>query len=564
MARFFAVRAPTMADDDPPQRTGRLAHAALLLSISLVLSRLLGVLRNALIADVFGNGPSINAYFAAFRIPDTMFTLVSGGALASAFIPVFSGLLVQQRERQAWVVASSVFNAVAIVLAGVALIAFVLAGPIMSFFVGGFTPPQRAEAVDLTRIMLLQPIFLGTAAVVSATLQSYSRWLLTAIAPLIYNIVVVIGAAFGHVYGVTGLAWSVVLAAVAQLLIQIPGMWDKIQSRYFFHVDRGAPGVRAVMQLFAPRVVGLAAFQAMLFVTLFLASRLPSGAVGAITYSYLLVAFPVGALGSAAGTALLPKLSELAASRDYETIRRHVNETMRLVLFLALPAAVGLIVLRRPIINLVYGHGAWTYQDTEQTAYALIFYALAIAALATIEVLPRVFYAMHDTRTPVRIAVIAVLVDTILSIVFVGIFPRSSGQGGLALATAVATTLQVVWLAVALERALGTIGRRSIVGALRDAVIAALSMGLVLYVVLDWLTAALPQRGITDFIIVAVEVSLGVAVFAGISYVLGAPELWAVARLVDRRRKRGTRGAEGSPRPDSARATLPRRPHRLP
>lgn len=549
------MRAHTVADDSPSRRAGGLAHAALLLSVSLVLSRVLGVVRNSLIADVFGDTRQIEAYFAAFRIPDTMFTLVSGGALASAFIPVFAGMLAQNHERQAWTVASSVFNAVAVALAGLALIAFILAGPIMSFFVGGFTPPERTQAIDLTRIMLLQPIFLGAAAIVSAVLQSYQRWLLTAIAPLIYNIVIVAGAAFGHVYGVAGLAWSVVLAALAQLLIQLPGIRDKIRTRYYLTVERHAPGVREVVRLFAPRVVGLAAFQAMLYVTLFLASRLGQGDLGAITWSYVLVAFPVAALGSAAGTALLPRLSELAAAQDYNAITRHVNESLRLVIFLSLPAAVGLIVLRRPIINLLYGHGVWTHRDTELTAYALIFYSLALTALAMIEILPRVFYAMRDTRTPVQIAVTAVLLDTILSIIFVRIFPRTSGQGGLALATAVATTVQVVWLIHALEKTLGGIGRQSVLGALRDASIAALSMGLVLYVLLDPLTAVLPQHGLGVFVIVGFEVALGVGIFAGVSYLLGAPELWQVVALINRRRNKETRGAKRSPRPGSPRST---------
>jgi putative peptidoglycan lipid II flippase len=539
-----------MAENPPPRRTDRLAHAALLISASLVLSRLLGVVRNSLIAAVFGNNRHIEAYFAAFRIPDTMFTLVSGGALASAFIPVFAGMLAQNKERQAWQVASSVFNMVAIALAGLALVAFILAGPIMSFFVGGFTPAEQAQTVNLTRIMLLQPIFLGAAAVVSAALQSYRRWLLTAIAPLVYNIVIVLGAAFGHVYGVTGLAWSVVLGALAQLLIQLPGLADKIRSRYYLTVDRGTPGVREVMRLFAPRVVGLAAFQAMLYVTLFLASRLEAGAVGAITYSYLLVAFPVGALGSAAGTVLLPQLSELATSGNYAAIRGHVNESLRLVLFLALPAAVGLIVLRRPIINLLYGHGNWTPHDTELTAYALIFYSLALAALSCIEIVPRVFYAMRDTHTPVRIAVFAVLLDTILSIVFVHIFPRSSGQGGLALATAVATTMQVLFLVHALNREMGGIGGSSIRGTVRDAAIASGVMGITLYVLLDPLTAIFAQHGIGVFITVAFEIGMGIAVFCWISYLLGAQELWRVAALIRRRtgREMKTRGAQGSPR----------------
>jgi putative peptidoglycan lipid II flippase len=513
---------------------GRLASAALVLSASFALSRVLGLLRTVVIADVFGNSAPINAYFAAFRIPDTMFTLVSGAALASAFIPVFSGILVGRDERGAWRVASSVFNAVCLALAGLALVAFVFAPQLMELLAGGYPPSQRQLTIDLTRIMLLQPIFLGAVAVVSSILQSYHRFVLVAIAPLIYNVAVIIGALMGHTYGVVGLAWSVVFGAVAQLLILLPGIGSHLVRYYQPVIDPGLPPAREIWRLLVPRVIGLAAFQAMLFITLFLASRLPRGSVGAVNYSWLLIWFPVAALGTAAGTAIFPRLSHLSATRDVAALRWTINRSLRLVLFLAVPSAVGLIVLRKPIISLLYYHGAWTLRATEQTAFAVLFYALAIAPLAAIEVLPRVFYAMRDTVTPVRIAIVAVAIDAVLSIVFVLVMPRSQGQGGLALATAIATTIQALWLAWALGRELGGIGRRSLLLVLRDTAAASLVMGLVLFDSLALLTATLPQRGVGAFVTVAVEVSLGIAAFTSVSYVLGAPELWEVRGFLRR------------------------------
>jgi putative peptidoglycan lipid II flippase len=506
----------------------------MLLSVSFVLSRILGLVRTAVIADVFGDSRQIEAYFTAFRIPDTMFMLVSGGALASAFVPVFAGLLQSDEEDEAWVVASTVFNTICLALAGMALVAFVFAPLIMAGLVGGSTTTQGLT-VDLTRIMLLQPIFLGAAALIAGVLQSYERWMLTAIAPLVYNVVVVVGALLGHVYGVVGLAWSVVLAALAQVLIQLPGLRLEVASFYERAIDWSSSMSREVLRLFAPRVVGLAAFQAMLFITFFLAWRLPSGDLGAINYSWLLISFPVGALGSAAGTAILPSLSKFTTADDVEAIRSTVNRCLRLVLFLALPAATGLIVLRRPIINLLYHHGGvWTGRDTELTAFALIFYAMAVAQLSLIEVLPRVFYALRDTMTPVRIAVAAVAVDAVLSVLLVNWLPRSSGQGGLALATAVATTVQACWLARALDRRLGGIGWPSLVETLRDTAVASFSMAVILYVLLDPLTAVLAQRGVGALITVIVEVGIGVGVFGLVTYLLGAPELWQVRGFVRR------------------------------
>ncbi|HLJ68154.1 MAG TPA: murein biosynthesis integral membrane protein MurJ [Chloroflexota bacterium] len=522
-------------------RAGRLASAALLLSASLILSRVLGVVRTAVIADVFGNGRPINAYFAAFRIPDTMFTLVSGGALAAAFVPVFAGLLgtgTARDERAAWRVASTVFNSVAIALAAMAVVSFVLAPEIMGFLAGGsgFTASQRALSVDLTRIMLLQPIFLGASAVVTAVLQSYRRFVLTAIAPLLYNVSVIIGALLGRSHGVVGLSWFVVIGAAAQFAVQIPGLGRELRNRYRLEIDRNLPEAREVLHLFIPRMIGLAAFQGMLFVTLYLATRLPPWALGAFNYSWLLIAFPVAALGTASATAIFPTLSQLSAHDEVEAIRRTVNRSLRFVLFLAVPAAVGLLVLRRPIIDLLYNHGAWGYLDTEHAAFALLFLALAIPPLASIEILPRVFYAMRDTVTPVRIAIVAVVLDAGFSILLVHLVPRDSGQGGLALATAIATLVQAVWLVVALDSRLGGIGRASLAGTLRDTVIASAVMGLALYVMLDPFTAVLPQRGIGALVTVVFEVGVGLATFGASAYLLGAPELWEVWDLVARRK----------------------------
>lgn len=525
-------------------RLGRLASAAILLSASFVLSRILGVVRMSVIAAVFGNSREIAAYFAAFRIPDAMFMLVSGGALASAFVPMFAGMVQRHEEEDAWRMANTVLTGVLVALAGMAAISFLFAPQIMGFLVGsgtgngsgGFTPAQRSLTIELTRIMLLQPIFLGASAIVASILQTYHRFLPTAIAPLLYNVAVIVGALLAPHFGVAALAWAVVAGALAQLVIQVPGMYPEAGGKLHLSFDWQLPAAREVLRLFGPRVVGLAAFQAMLFITLFLAARIPTiNAVDAINYSWPIIQFPVGALGMAAGTAIFPTLSRLTSAEDVEAVQRTVNRSLRIILFLAVPATVGLVVLRRPIVNLLYAHGAnWGIPATEQTAFALLFYALALAPLAAIEVLARLFYAMRDTVTPVRIAVVAVALDAALSILLVHVLPSASGQGGLALATAIATSMQVVWLAVVANRRLGTIGLRSIRGTVRDSFIASVAMGLACYVALAPLTAVFPQHGLGVVITVVIEVALGAAAFATASYLLGAPELWQLRALLRR------------------------------
>ncbi|MGH2448187.1 MAG: murein biosynthesis integral membrane protein MurJ [Chloroflexota bacterium] len=513
----------------PAFTRGRLVNAALLLSASFVLSRVLGLLRNVLIAAIFGNSHLTDAYFAAFNIPDTIYALISGGALASAFVPVFAGLVQRGEHREAQRVGRTVMNSVFVGMALLALIGWVFTPQIMSVLVGGYPASEQQLTVQLTRIMLLQPIFLGVQAIVTSILQTYNRFFLTALAPLAYSLAAIFGALLGSVYGISALAWSIVIGALAYLVIQLPGLSPEFHWRPA--IDWHLPSAREVLRLFGPRVAGLAAFRVMLLITVFLASRLPTGSLSAINYAWVLIWFPVSALGTAAATAIFPTLSRLHAVEDTLAVRRTVHRSLRLVIFLSIPAAVGLIILRGPIVILLYAHGAWTVHATEQTSLALLFYAMAIPALAAIEILPRVFYAMHETAAPVKIAIVAVTIDAILSVIFVLVFPHGTGQGGLALATAIASTIQILWLASALEGRLGPIARRDLVLTLRDALIASFAMAVTLYVGLNLLTLLFPLQHFS-LLVVVVELAIGVAAFATASRLLAAPELDEVRSFI--------------------------------
>lgn len=524
---------PVAAHVSQQRRVRRLAGAALLLSVSFALSRVLGLVRTQVIAYTFGDTRPVEAYFAAFRIPDTIFTLVSGAALASAFVPAFAGLIQQEREDEAWTLAATILNTVFVVFAAVAAIAWVFSPLLMPAIVPHFTPSEKNLTVELTRIMLLQPIFLGVAAILTSVLQTYHRFTWTAIAPLVYNGAVIAAALiFGPAHGISVLAWGVVAGAVLYFVVQLPGARGVWEWRRV--MDWGQPAARDVLRLLAPRVVGLAAFQAMLLITLYLASSLPKGNVGAINYAWPLIQFPIGALGTAAATAIFPTLARLSTADDLAAVRRTLNRSLSLVLYLAVPSAVGLIVLRRPIINLLYYHGAWQPRATEQTSLALLFYALGLGPLAAIEVLPRVFYAMKDTATPVRIALVAVVLDAFLSVVLVHALPPEYGVAGLALATAIASALQAVWLAGALEKRLQGIGRRNLLYVLRDAACASAVMGLVLYITLDVFASVFAQHGLSVLLIVLAEVGLGAVTFGFVSYLLGAPEMAQVRSFVSR------------------------------
>lgn len=520
--------------------------AAVLVAASLIASRVLGLLRVSIFAALFGTSSSMAAYNAAFRVPDLLFTIIAGGALSSAFIPVFAGLLERNRDSDAWRVANTVLNSLFLALIGFALLALVLAPEITRVLVPGFGPREQAETANLTRIMLIQPVLLGMGGLFAAMQNSYQRFLLPAVAPVLYNLAIVVGAlVFGPRFGVYAAAWAVVAGALIMFEIQIWGVAGELW-RYRPTIDWRLSETREVLGLLAPRLVGLSAFQFMLLVTTFLASGLTSAGFNAITYAWVLIMFPVGAVGSSVGTAVFPTLARQSAGLQTQAVARTLQDSVRGILFLALPATVGLIILRRPIIGLLFAHGQWTAASTDATAFALAFYALAVVPLTLIEVVARGFYALRNTRTPVLIAVFATLVDIVLSIILIRMFSKSRGQGGLALATAVAVWLQIWLLIRALRRQLPEFGGRGLaVGA--GAIMAATAvMGGVLYLCLILLDTVAPGESTLDS---GVKVVAGVSVAVGVYLVAAAglhiEEVHRVRSIVGRvagSRRPGSRG----------------------
>lgn len=482
----------------------------------------------------------MSAYNAAFRVPDILFTLVAGGALSSAFIPVFAGLLERRCEAEAWQVANTVLNSLLLLLLLLAVAAFVLAPQITDVLVPGFPPATKAETANLTRIMLVQPVLLGVGGLFASMQNSYNRFILTAVAPVLYNVAIVLGALiFGPHFGVYAAAWAVVAGAVIMFEVQLWGVATE-SSYYRAAIDWRLSEAREVLKLLLPRLIGLSAFQFMLLVTTFLASGLTSAGFNAVTYAWTLVMFPVGAVGSAVGTAVFPTLSRQSAGAQVGAMLDTVRRSVRAILFLALPATVGLMILRRPIIMLLFAHGAWTGASTDATAFALLFYAIAVAPLTVIEVVARAFYALKNTRTPVVIAVGAALLDAALSIVLIRSFSKGRGQGGLALATAISVWIQVYLLTRALMRHLPSLIDRDFKRALGGTVLSTIAMAGCVFVALrlseTFAFGGVFLRSLTES---AVSIAVGMVSYVFVAQLLGVPD---VARLTGIFNRSGSRG----------------------
>ncbi|MEO5985602.1 MAG: murein biosynthesis integral membrane protein MurJ, partial [Candidatus Limnocylindria bacterium] len=310
-----------------------LVTASLILTIAALASRLLGWIRLLVIGSQFGVSRELDAYFAAFRIPDAIFQLVVAGALSAALIPVFSSYRARGQDAEAWQLASSVINLVLIALAAFSLIMAIFAPFFVPIIAPGFDAPTAELTIRMTRVMLLSPVLIGMGAVVTGILNSYQQFTVPSIAPLVYNLAIIAAAIFlAPFMGVEGLAVGVAIGSLAHLAVQLPNL-ARVGQRYDLTIGLSHPGVRRVAWLMGPRTLGLAAGQINFLVSTVLASGLPEGSLTAYNYAFQLSQIPVGVIGVSIAVALFPTLSQDAAMGRVGEIRRQVGNAVRVLVF---------------------------------------------------------------------------------------------------------------------------------------------------------------------------------------------------------------------------------------
>ena len=515
-----------------PQATtdkARIARAAGLVMSLFVVSRMLGLLREMVISHQFGTGGDLDAYLAAFRLPDILFQIVAGGALASAFIPTFASFWARDDETAAWRLASAIINLVLILTAALAVLAAILAPWLVRTVVApGFDPARQALTARLMRLMLPTPVIFGVSGVVMGILNARHHFLLPALAPILYNLGIIAGAVvLAPAMGVQGLALGVLAGALGHLLIQIPGLVRQ-GMRYTAILGLRDPGVHEVGRLMLPRMMGLAAVQLNFLVTTILASGLVAGSLAALNYAWLLMLLPQGVFAQAIATAAFPTFSAQAARGQQAEMRSTLAATLRTVLYLAIPAAVGLIVLRVPLVELVFQRGAFTVTSTHMVAWALAWFALGLPAHSVVEITVRAFYAMHDTKTPVIVGIGMMGLNILLSLAFLRAFALLGWMpiGGLALSNSLATTAEMVLLlSIIRQRLQGLEGQRMAASLARTG-LAALVMAAAAGAI------ALLLAGARAWLAGGLAILAGVAVYAVASLALGSAEPRAVWTMV--------------------------------
>jgi putative peptidoglycan lipid II flippase len=441
--------------DDRPS----LAWVTAIVAAGFLGSRLLGLGRNIAISYSFGTGPELGAFWVSFRLPDLIFQLLAGATLGSAFIPTFARMFTQMGEEAAWRLARSVLNIVLLATIVFAVLGFLLAPvlvPVMAPGLGEDTGQQdelRSLAVELTRLMMISPILFAVSGMFMGILNARHHFLWPALAPMAYNLAIIVGALVSD--DVHALAIAVVAGAGLHLVVQVPALIS-VGMRYRPELNWREPAVREVGRLMAPRVLGLAAFQLNLLVTIFFASLVSDEAISAVNYAWLMMLTPLGLFAMAISTAVFPTMAEQAAT-DRSQLRQTLEQSLRMILFLTVPASLLLMVLSEPLVAFLFQHGVGLLQHgefdsaaTELTAGALLFYSIGLCGHAAIEILSRGFYSLSDTRTPVAFAVLSLVVNLVLS----AILYRPFEIEGLALAVSVATIAEALLLFWALRERL--------------------------------------------------------------------------------------------------------------
>ena len=503
--------------------------------IFFVLSRAMGLLREVVIARQFGTSAEVDAYLAAFRVPDLLFALMAGGALGSALIPVLADHLERGDERGAWRVAAAIINWVTLVLGLAAVLAAVTAPVLVGTLIApGFSPPQQALTVELMRWMLISTLVFGVSGVVMGILNARQHFLLPALAPVVYNLAIIMGAWWlGPSVGVRGAAAGVVAGAAAHLLVQLPALrW--LNVRYYPRLGRRDAAVHEVGRLMAPRALGLAAVEINHLVNVALASGLAAGSLAALNYGRLMMLLPQGIIAQSIAIAAFPTFSALVARGQTEELRRVWHATLRSVVYLTLPAAIGLIMLRQPLVATLLQRGAFDARSSEATAWALLFYACGLLGHAVVEITTRVFYALHDTRTPVIVGVAAMAANAVLSVLLMALFSRLewAPHGGLALANTLATTGEMVVLLRLSGRRTGGLTHSRLAGALGRTGVGCVTMVVALLVVQATFVGA------PAWVLSGVGILIGGGVYVLTTLALRAEEPVRLARGVWRRMRR--------------------------
>ncbi|MBK9163611.1 MAG: murein biosynthesis integral membrane protein MurJ [Acidobacteria bacterium] len=561
------------AADVPPEKQRSVARSAGIVSIAVMFSRVLGLVRETVFAKYFGAGFLYDTFIVGFRIPNLLRDLFAEGALSAAFVKVFTDYQLKNSEKEAWRLASLVFNCLAVVL-GVITIIGILLSPLFVKLItynylgdpNHYYPAEKAAlATTLMQIMFPFILLVALAALAMGVLNTKGKFGIPASASTAFNIAsIIFGLAFAFwlsggswdrstdkltipadaaQWAIIGMAIGTIVGGAAQFLIQLPSLW-KVGFRFSLNLNFRDEGVRRVMRLMGPAIIGTGAIQVKVLVDTVVASGIDGGASW-LSYAFRLMQFPIGVFGVAIGTAAIPTLSRLASEENFTKFRSTLSDAIKLVFLLAIPSACGLVVLADPIISLIYQRGEFDAFDTNMTGWALAAYSIGLAGYAAIKVLSPAFYALDDAKTPMYISLASIIVHVPSSfglmqlLSTVGVSPeRPNGFGhvGVALATSTVALVNFIALTMLMRRKIGRLNGRDIIAALVKIAIASAAMSVVCYLSYQYISGLFAAETFISRLLEAfVPIGLGGVTFLVAAKLLRIGEVEQVVSMLRRK-----------------------------
>ncbi len=507
-----------------PAADCHVARSALLVASLFAADKILALFRDVIISRAFGASPELDAYYAAFELPDGLFTIIAGSAMATTLIPVLSAVVGDEGRQAAWRLVSAVVNIALLLVVGVGSVAALFAPQVIAVVAPGFDPDQRTLAATLMRLVLIQTLLFTLSGILMGALRTYRHFLFPALAPLVYTLSRIVATLLlAPRWGIFGLAWGGIVGALLYLLVLTPALL-RYGARWWPILHH--PRLGTVLTLMGPRTLGLGVTYLTFVVPTFLGSRLADGAISAYEYSWRLMQFAETIIGTALGITIFPTLASLAHVGRRDDLRRQTSWALRLILALAIPAGVGLLLLGRPLTALFFQRGAFDAEATDRVAFSLRFFALGLVTHSALEVASRLFFAQRDMWTPLYAATVGFLVNLLLGWVLLPIL----AHGAIALSNSIGAGLQVVLLLAVSRRRLGSLQGAQLWSSLARTVAASLIMGGAIL----GFQAIWPDAGLLTEAVGGVVVGGGVYLLAAV--LLRSDEIRELPRLMLARR----------------------------
>ena len=516
----------------------KIAKAASTIGMGTLLSRILGFFRDMVIAHFFGAGMAADAFFVAFRIPNLWRRLVGEGSLTISFIPVYTEYLHQRSEEEIREVTHAAFTLMGLVLLLITLLGILFSPVLIQIIAPGFAriPEKFQLTITLNQIIFPYLFFMGLFALCMGILNSRRHFFAPAIAPIFLNISIILSVfLFYHSFQkpVMTLAVGVLAGGVIQLLFQIPFLWQK-GITFRFNFNFGHPAIKRIGALMVPGLIGTAVYQINVFIDTIFASFLPGGSVSYLFFADRLLEFPLGIFAIAIGMASLPSLSGLASQGKMEELKNTLSFTLRLTSFISIPAMVGLIALKTPIINLLFQRGLFDYSATVMTAKALLCYSVGLWAIAGVRTLVPAFYSLQDAWTPLKIGLICLGTNVVLNAIFIFFTPLK--HAGLALATSLSSILNLIFVCGKLNPKLGGMEVGKNVKSLVRVLLCSLPMGLTAYLICSLGNWSTTGDTLEKALLLLTGIAVGLGVYLICSFWMKNEEIMFLMKMLRRKR----------------------------